>query len=84
MHSIVCYSSKQNILSEGYFFDIFKVLNMFIIVKITKSAKFRSQFRRQDEDEAEGGELIEVQNRSAGEENINIGQRGIQTKWLSF
>lgn len=35
---------------------------MFIIVKITKSAKFRNQFRRHDDDEGEVGEVQELRN----------------------
>jgi len=49
---------------------------MFIIVKITKSAKFRNQFRRDDEDEVQGAEFIEIQNGLADDENINIGHGG--------
>ena len=34
----------------------FQVLNIFIIIKITKSARFRKQFRRHDDDEDQDGE----------------------------
>ncbi len=39
-----------------------QVLNMFIIVKITKSAKFRSQFRRHDDEDGEPAEVRELRN----------------------
>ena len=43
---------------------IFQVLNIFIIVKISKSAQFRRQFRRHDEEEAEEDKFEEMSNSS--------------------
>jgi len=54
----------QNHATEGFQFEsesglwfntylTFQVLNIFIIVKITKSARFRRQFQRHDDDDAE-------------------------------
>lgn len=40
---------------------------MFIIVKITKSAKFRNQFRRHDSDEGEMAEVQELGNEIAND-----------------
>ena len=44
--------------------QFFQVLNIFIIVKITKSARFRRQFRRQGGEEAQEVELEETSNSS--------------------
>ena len=41
------------VISTKVFIELFQVLNIFIIVKITKSARFRRQFQRHDDDDAE-------------------------------
>ena len=45
-------------------FQLFQVLNIFIMVKITKSSRFRRQFRRNGEEEAEEDEVEETSSSS--------------------